>query len=221
MFGESEITRFGLLRHATTVWNQEKRIQGQRDTPLTQFGEHQARSWGERLKEHPWDRIISSDTGRAIETASLINISFQAPLISEARLREQDWGNWTGKTLDQIKKEATQQAEAGWKFCPPGGEDRDAVCKRSQQALQAIGDRWRGETILVVTHEGVIKCLIYKLVGRQFLFSDPPILQQDHLHWLSYDGINLAVERINAIDLSSGFKVPGSKFNVLKNKGDQ
>ena len=30
-------TRFGLIRHAETIWNQEKKIQGQNDSPLERF----------------------------------------------------------------------------------------------------------------------------------------------------------------------------------------
>jgi probable phosphoglycerate mutase len=211
MNNENKVTRFGLIRHAPTLWNEEKRIQGRSDTPLTSFGKQQARLWGEHLKDLSWNRVISSDAGRAKETAVLINIALQVPLSLEARLREQDWGDWTGKTIAQIKKNGfrtlNEKEDAGWNFCPPDGEDRISVWKRSQQALKDMGDQWKNETLLLVTHEGVIKCLIYKLLGRQFLASEPPILKPDHLHWLSYNGASLDVERINAIDLSSKFRV--------------
>jgi hypothetical protein len=33
---EPAVTRFGLIRHAETVWNRERRVQGQMDSPLAQ-----------------------------------------------------------------------------------------------------------------------------------------------------------------------------------------
>lgn len=203
------ITRFGLMRHATTCWNQEKRIQGHADSPLTPFGANQARAWGRMLKARCWDRIVSSDSGRAWQTALLINTYLKLPMESDPRLREQDWGAWTGRTLMQIGREnlekPTLREDAGWDFCPPGGENREAVWKRSQQALEDMGERCRGESILVVTHEGVVKCLIYGLSGRRFIPSETPCLYPGHLHWLCYKGIILEIEKINAMYLCSEF----------------
>ncbi|UCF56283.1 MAG: histidine phosphatase family protein, partial [Deltaproteobacteria bacterium] len=73
-------TWFALLRHARTAWNEEKRIQGQNDIPLTPEGRFQAREWGRYLKQYRWDRIITSDARRALETAGLVNISLRVPL---------------------------------------------------------------------------------------------------------------------------------------------
>ncbi|MFO7497275.1 MAG: histidine phosphatase family protein, partial [Desulfobacterales bacterium] len=45
----------------------------------------------------------------------------------------------------------------GWGFRPPGGESRHEVWRRGRAALMAGARRWPGETLLGVTHEGVIK----------------------------------------------------------------
>lgn len=201
-----KITRFGLIRHAQTVWNREKKIQGHSDSPLTPEGEFQASRWGKILNQFPWNRLLASDTGRALATAEIINAYLKIPLTTDSRLREQDWGHWMGKTIPQIESEAPQvldeQINAGWRFCPPGGEDRKSVLARSQGALQEAFDRWPGENILVVTHEGVIKSLVYHLCGRKFLPSEPPLLKSYRLHWLVYDRDGLRLEAVNALALS-------------------
>jgi len=205
MAGEYPPTRFALLRHAETEWNQNRRIQGQNNSPLTSEGENQAKQWGQLLKPYRWNRIIASDAARALETTALVNIALKVPVIRDSRLREQDWGQWTGKTVAQLKEEAPQfladMEAAGWQFCPPAGEDRDAVWKRSQGALKDAHEKWRGEKILLITHEGVIKCLIYRLCGRKFLPTEPPILVSNHLHWLAHDREGLRIEEINALEL--------------------
>jgi probable phosphoglycerate mutase len=205
MSDHKNITRFGLIRHAETVWNLQNRIQGHNDSPLTAKGERQATRWGQALKDVQWDRILASDSGRALVTASRINNTLQIPLTSEPRLREQHWGQWTGKTVAQIETQASQllaeQTKAGWKFRPPGGEDRLNIWQRSHSALVEAADKWSGESILIVTHEGVIKSLIYRLYGRQFLPHEPPLIKAFHLHWLIHNPQGLKLEKVNAIAL--------------------
>lgn len=207
MTDQSPVTRLGLLRHSLTDWNLEGRIQGQRDNALSSAGQRQAAQWGELLRAYPWDRIIASDARRAQETATVINASLHLPIHRDPRLREQDWGDWTGKTLDQLRQEAplvlAEQENAGWDFCPPGGENRHQVCLRSLAAMVEAVENWPGERILVVTHEGVIRCLVYGLYGRRFLPGEPAILRRRSLHWLIHDREGLRVERLNAVSLSS------------------
>ena len=202
MTERSTVTRFGLLRHAMTEWNRERRIQGQTDTPLSPLGERQAGQWGHLLKAYPWNRILVSDARRAVETAAIINESLEVPMDFDPRLREQDWGEWTGKTISQLKQERplllAEQEKTGWNFCPPGGEDRRTVRDRSLKAVAAVCEKWGGERILVVTHEGVIKCLRYDLRGRRFLPEEPAMIRPRSLHWLIHDQQGLRIEKMNA-----------------------
>ena len=203
MQDQYKTTRFGLIRHAQTVWNREKRIQGQSDSPLTADGKRQAARWGLFLKPLAWDRIIASDTGRALVTAKIINDSLNISLTTDSRLREQDWGQWAGKTIAQLKTETPQelkaQEKAGWAFCPPGGEDRRHLQQRSQEALLEAASQWPGTNILVVTHEGVVKSLIYHLYGRKFLATEPAIIKRYQLHRLAHDQNGLRMEALNVM----------------------
>jgi probable phosphoglycerate mutase len=199
-------TRFGLIRHAQTVWNREKRIQGHSDSPLTGDGKKQASRWGRILAQFRWDRILVSDTGRATATARIINDYLNIPQSFEPRLREQDWGRWVGLTVTQLKAVEPlmldEQINAGWDFCPPGGESRRSVLKRSLEALREAAERYPGEILLVVSHEGVVKGLIYHLCGRRFLPDEPAILKSYQLHWLIYNE-GFQIEKMNAVELES------------------
>lgn len=205
---ESEtVTRFGLKRHAQTEWNRLKRIQGQKDSPLTRKGERQAVRWGHLLQGTRWDRILTSDIGRARKTADFINGSLQIPIRSEPGLREQSWGRWTGYTISELKqrfpRELDEQIRRGWRFCPPGGESRHQVWQRSAACLHECTQRWPGQTILVVTHEGIIRTLIYRLSSRRFLPDEPALLLPGHLHWLAghITSPQLVITQINALPL--------------------
>jgi broad specificity phosphatase PhoE len=193
------VTRFALLRHAETEWNREKRIQGQQDAPLTFDGRQQAQRWGRALAQYELDYMITSDLGRAKFTASLINQNLDLPHSEEPRLREQDWGRWAGFYFRELLrvKELRAQERKGWHFRPLEGESRLEVFERSRQALVDAANRLKGKRVLIVTHGGVIKCLLYQLSHRDFLPEEPPLLEPYCLHWLSYDGRDFHIDRLN------------------------
>ena len=199
-------TRFGLIRHAQTLWNQKKLIQGQDDSDLTRSGWQQANAWGQRLKSQTFDRILSSDLGRTVATAQEINTSLQVPMETSPALRELDWGEWTGKRIQEIKAKAPELLKnleaTGWQFCPPGGESRSTAWSRAKTALQEAALKWPGGEILTVTHEGIIKCLLYGLEQREFLPHEPALIKPYHLHWLVIDEAGvLRIEQVNALAL--------------------
>ena len=204
MDDDHSVTRFGLIRHAETIWNREKRIQGHSDSPLTEAGRRFAGKWGQQLSAYPWDRMLISDLGRTRATAELINDALGLEIVPDAGLREQKWGLWEGKPIREVEADivSSGQATAGWAFCPPEGEDRDSVRKRGFAALCRAAVQWPGDTILVIAHEGMLKCLIYRLLGRGFLLSEPAVIKPAHLHFIRYDPTGLSIEQINALALS-------------------
>jgi len=180
-------------------------IQGQKNSPLTTKGRAQSSNWGEQLTAVPFDRILTSDLGRTIDTAERINRALNVPMKKMSRLRELDWGIWTGRRIRDIENKIPEELrimeQAGWQFCPPGGESRKAAWRRSRMALEDASKRWPGETILTVIHQGVIKCLLYGLAQRKYLPQEPAMIKPHHLHWLVAGETGLEIERINAIEL--------------------
>lgn len=148
-----------------------------------------------------------SDLGRVQETGQLVNATLGLPMFNDSRLREQDWGEWSGWTFPDLfarQLEAVQlQEQRGWKFTPPGGESRAEVLRRSEEALLDAHKRWPGENILVVCHEGIIKCLLYSLHKRKFLPSEPKLIRGYQLHLLQVRGHEILLEEANALELDS------------------
>jgi len=203
----SSRTRFGLIRHAPTLWNEEKRIQGQQDSPLSSRGKKMAAEWGKNLRPFKWDFLLCSDLPRVLQTAALINVELHLPDQRDNRLREQNWGAWTGMTMpDLMARESDlvrEQEQKGWDFRPPGGESRREVLDRGIAALAAAHTNCPDQNILVVCHEGMLKCLLYHLLGREFLPSEPPLLHGYHLHMLSMEGTTLSLEELNCLPLTT------------------
>jgi len=201
------MTRFGLMRHAYSLWNGEQRVQGQKNSPLSEPGREMASAWGKQLSGLPWNRILISDLGRVKETGQLINESLHLPMHTDSRLREQDWGEWSGLEFSELfnrrKDDFSRQQQRGWDFQPPGGESRLEVLARSQAALIEAARQWPGEKVLVLSHEGVLKCLIYHLCGLKFLPSEQPLVQGYKLHLLQVCEQSLLLEKVGALALLS------------------
>ena len=85
-----------LVRHGETDWNKVKRIQGQVDIPLNQFGKRLAEETAEGMKEIPFDLCITSPLSRARQTAEIVLGGRKVPIIEDARIEELSFGSWEG-----------------------------------------------------------------------------------------------------------------------------
>lgn len=194
------MTTYFCMRHGLTEWNMESRIQGKTDISLCDEGRDMARKWAESLSGHTFDSILTSGLGRARETAEIINEMLGLPLHADPRLAEQDWGEWTGLTkgeLKQVFKKVKQQEKRGFQFCPPGGESRDEVLMRACDALIDFSVEHPGESVLVITHNGVLKCLTYVLSGLEFMPDDPMPIEPYCLHRIECLDNELAIGELN------------------------
>jgi len=205
MLDKDRPTRFALIRHAPTMWNRQKLIQGQKDSPLTKEGRTLSRTWGRVLQDLHFDRILTSDLGRSVSTARLINQTLGLGLEKTDQLRELDWGQWTGKRIQDIRSENPRKLEImegkGWQFCPPGGESYMQVWHRARDVLRREANRFPGDSILTVTHEGLIKCMVYRLSERQLQPQNRVPIKPYHLHWLSCQKNEVQIDTINALAL--------------------
>lgn len=199
---------FGMLRHGQTAWNVEKRIQGQTQHDLTGEGLAQARRWGQALAGQGWRRLLASDLSRTVQTAEAINESLQLPMTTDARLREQDWGDWVGSTIAELRRAFPGAVEAeeerGWDFRPTEGESRGEVLARALSALGEHARNFSGVPTLVVTHRGVLKCLAYHCHGWTYLPHEPDPIKAERLHRFAWtlDTAEQAGGRLSILQLN-------------------
>jgi broad specificity phosphatase PhoE len=158
------VTRLLLLRHAQSEWNALGRWQGMADPPLSAPGREQAATAGRLLG--PWgiSAAVSSDLQRARATAEAIaaELHLAAPIGIEPGLREYDLGAWSGLTRVEIEARwpgAMAEWRLGQLVATPGGETRTAFVARISAAVARIVADPPAETVVVVTHGGVISAL--------------------------------------------------------------
>lgn len=208
------MVRFNLIRHGQTQWNLEHRIQGEKNLPLSAQGRLQVKSWGSCLKKMSLDLILSSPMIRARETSEILGKGLGLEIFEEKNLREQSFGLWEGRRINDIRQACPgaveYQESLGWDFCPPGGESRNGVLKRSLGAFEQAAKRFKGHNVLVVVHNGVMRSLVYHALGRAFLPGEKQVIKNWHLHGFSWDQ-GLVLERLNLMNLSCCHKQNCSK----------
>jgi broad specificity phosphatase PhoE len=139
-----------MLRHGETVWNTERRMQGTRNSDLTERGRVQAIAMGRALaaelalEERP-TIYLRSPLGRTRETSLIVGGELgldPAQWRDDTRLAELSYGNWEGSSWPEIEAH-TPAALDNWKadpesYCPPGGESHFALHRRQAEALADI-----------------------------------------------------------------------------------
>jgi broad specificity phosphatase PhoE len=188
---------FAVLRHASTDWNVERRLQGTTDTPLNAAGEADARTWRLPSPADGWTRL-SSPLQRARRTAELLKPS--APVIVESALREMSFGTWEGHTIAELRQSVGADfiaAESkGLDFQPPGGESPRAAMARIGRWTASIAAA--GQPVVAVSHKATIRALLALATGWDMMGRPPHKLDWRCLHFFSAnaDG-RVTVDRLN------------------------
>lgn len=164
-----------LVRHGATAWNEGGRFQGQSDVPLNDRGIEQAEAAARRLRGLQAAAIYSSDLRRARQTAEIIAAALRRPqhAVRLCRsLREIDFGSWEGLTWIDIERRwgtlLDQWCRDPRSATPPGGEPFVHFEARVRHAISTIASRHPGQTVIVVTHGGVIAFLASWRQGVMF-----------------------------------------------------
>ena len=84
--------RLFVTRHGQTTWNVQNKICGRTDVPLTELGKQQAAALAAKTAHVGIDLIIASPLQRALVTAKAVAAVCGAPVVTDARLIEQDYG---------------------------------------------------------------------------------------------------------------------------------
>jgi probable phosphoglycerate mutase len=161
------MTRILLIRHGETAWNAVRRLQGHTDIPLNEEGERQAEALARSLSSEKLDAIISSDLGRAMQTAQAVAARHpHLPLHSDPGLRERGYGAFEGLLYTEIAERypvefAEWQARDVDAVMPAGervAESFRQFYQRCQDGIARWAERYPQQSILIVAHGGVLEC---------------------------------------------------------------
>jgi len=155
-----------LLRHASTVWNEEGRLQGMTDTILSPKGEADARTWRLPSPADGWKRMCSPlkracRYRRAVAAGRAVAV--------DQRLREIELRRLGSRTVLELRETVGPAFVAaenkGLDFQPPGGESPRTVMERITGWTAEIAEK--GEPIVAVSHKAAIaRCWRWRPAGH-------------------------------------------------------
>lgn len=164
-----------VMRHGLTDWNAERKIQGSTDIPLNDVGIQQAQETRKKLQNISFTRVLSSDLNRARLTAEIV-LGPESPLKIQTtkKLRERQFGIWEGRSIPDlapyVKQNFGQQPTTKNEFLNfrwhESVERYVDIYDRIRPVLQALpmdASSTEPETVLIATHGGVIRSILYHL----------------------------------------------------------
>lgn len=159
--------RLYLVRHGETELSARRAYSGRRDIPLTGTGREQARRAGESLRDAGVDAVYSSPLVRAEDTARAIVATTGAPLRTDGRLTEVDYGPLEG--LDrQAARQRFGSAYQAWRDDPMGAPlaGAEPLSTALERASSVTTDAIAGcRRPVLVAHQGILRLVLVAL-GR-------------------------------------------------------
>lgn len=180
-----------LARHGETAWSLSGQHTGLTDLPLTQRGELNARSLGQRLTGLKFAAVFTSPLARAARTCELAGFGAQAEV--DRGLLEWNYGQYEGRRTTDIHKE-----RADWQLfrdgCP-GGESPEQVGLRADRVIERV--RAIDGDVLLFSSGHFLRVLAARwlglepAVGRYFLLSTASLSALGYEHNRSQPVIRL------------------------------
>lgn len=157
-----------MARHGQTDLNIDERWQGRIDPPLNATGFAQSEQLALALPGGI-DALVVSPMLRARQTAEhVVRARSMVPRF-DADFRERDFGIFEGLTADEAAQQFPELASRNlayrWDEEPPGAEATRAVVARVARGLQRLREQHEGQTVLLVSHGFVVRCLRHLIDG--------------------------------------------------------
>jgi probable phosphoglycerate mutase len=192
-------TRLCIVRHGETDWNVEKRIQGHTDVPLNATGHAQALAMAFNAAHHRFSAIYSSDLERAMETARYVAEREDEVVHPVRDLRERHYGILQGLTAIEAAGRHPA-AHARYVARDPDydfdtGESLRAFAARVLRGFSWLARHHVGQTILAVSHSGVLDVLYRQATGRPLETARDFEIPNCALNWFGIDAHGLHLER--------------------------
>lgn len=193
-----------VTRHSLTLWNEEKRLQGWKDSPLTKQGINDAEKLGKYIKDYQIDQIYSSPIERAYQTS--LHIFPNKSTIKDDRLKEMNFGDFEGQVISDLRN--NQEYHDLWYSptpdrCLKNGESYQQVVHRLQDFILEKYNENAQQTIFITIHGmlfTILHGLILGLPIERFNEVNQEIVRGCSLTLIEYNGKDFKIHYIGKDD---------------------
>jgi broad specificity phosphatase PhoE len=159
-----------LVRHAETIWNKDRRIQGgSSDIALSEVGIRQAHLLAKFFQGENITAIASSPLQRALDTAKVIAEPHGLQVKEDAGFKELEVGELEGLSWSNLGTSFTQfllqKWQGGGTGSVKGGESFVQLQQRSWDSVEQLRRECDGDTAIVVSHYFATLSIIFKALG--------------------------------------------------------
>jgi len=159
--------RMVLVRPGATDFDEQGRIKGTLDIPLSAQGTNEVAQTVNELADVPLEMVYSAPCQCAEQTAEALASSHRTKVRVIEELQNLDHGLWHGKLIEEVRqcqpKVYRQWQEHPETVCPPGGETLGEAQERLRTGLGKILRKHRAGVIAVVVPEpaaSLVRCIL-------------------------------------------------------------
>lgn len=157
------MVQFLLVRPGSTDFDEQGRIKGTLDIPLSEVGVLQVGRIVGELHDREIDHLYSSPCRSAEQTAKALAIDHKLKIKLLDELQNIDHGLWHGKLIDEVKhsqpKVFRQLQDHPETVCPPEGEPVGDAMTRVKAIVERLQRKHKTGTIALVVPEP-LACLV-------------------------------------------------------------
>lgn len=170
IFNGAEESTILLVRPGATEIDEQGRIVGTLDVPLSELGTRQAAELADNTVEFDIKAIFSSPSAAAKQTAEIIGQKHSLKIKVKDALVNIDMGLWQGKSIEELRatqpKVARQWEEHPETVCPPDGESFEDVVPRVQKFLRKLQKKHQTGMIVIVVADPLAKVIAAQLSSQ-------------------------------------------------------
>ena len=171
---------FILVRHGKTEYNERRQYCGALDPDLSDLGRQELERSAIRayLEEHTPDMVFCSPMRRTLQTAAILLDDRDVPLVAVPELREIDFGDFEGRSYEEMKDDPAYTAwlDTNCEGPIPGGDFPESFRDDVEVCFESLMETCRTERVeraLIVSHGGVLGTILER-------FAEP------EKHWYEY-----------------------------------
>jgi broad specificity phosphatase PhoE len=161
-----------LIRPGSTEFDEQGRIKGSLDMPMSDQGHRQVESISGAISDFRPRVIYSAPCESAMQTAQKLAEGPGSKVKVVDAFRNVDHGLWHGKLIDELRRNHPKLYKRGLdtpeEICPPGGESFHDAKLRIEKAVNKVIKKASGQLVAIVIPDPLAQIVHHVLSGQQW-----------------------------------------------------